>query len=166
MKSVKVIFVVLAVLLANYSIAQEQDSLVKLLTRSIERSISKGHDHKQCKDFESAVFSLIINFSPDSKVESIIFSDSPNCFCESKEKIEHHLINNINDLKIEKSSLSDQFILAIIYILPTEKAQHSPNKIPDNWDLIFKGISFQQLKGKSLKYSIPIGLYLFPRIEN
>lgn len=166
MKSFKIVFLVLALLFVKYSMAQEPDSLVKLLTRSIEKSISKGHDHKECNDFKSAVFSVIIKFSTESKVESILFSDSPNCFCQSKERIESLLKNNINDLEIEKSLLSDQYILAVIYILPNKTVEHSLLKIPDNWDLIFKGIPFENLKGKSLKYSIPIGIYLFPRIEN
>jgi len=166
MKSLKLICVIISLFIVNTSNAQEQDSILKSITKSIERSISKGHDHKICKDFNSAVFSIIVTFSPESKVENIIFSDSPNCFSQSKENIEKQLKNNLDGLKIDKSLLNDQFILAIVYVLPNKRTKHSLPKIPANWELLFNGIDFEALEGKKIKYSIPIGIYLYSRIEN
>lgn len=166
MKLLKTILVIIAISVSNLSNAQKPDSILRSLTKSIERSISRGYDHTICKDFSAAVFSIIITFSSKSKVENIIFSDSRNCFSQSKLNIEKHLKKNIDGLDIDDYVLKDQFLMAIVYVLPSKRTEHSVPKIPENWGLLFNNIDFEALKGKNIKYSIPIGIYLYARIEN
>jgi hypothetical protein len=146
--------------------AQESDSVRKLITRSIERSISRGHDRVKCKDFSAAVFSIFITFSAKGKVEDVFFNESTNCFNSSAEPICKLIEVNVDNLNLERSKVANSYIVAIAYLLPPEAREASSNKAPADWSLLFKGVDFKRLKGKDLMFCIPLEMYLLPRIEN
>lgn len=166
MNSIKISLTIVVIISFKLSYAQKPDTVLKSLTRSIERAISRGHEHKECKDLKSAVFSVIITFSSDAKVEDIMFSESPYCSLKTKENIKKHIRNNIDDLKLDKLEFSEKFIMAVVYVIPNKRPEPTLNIIPEEWGSLFKGIDFKRVKGKSMQYSIPIGIYLFQRIEN
>jgi hypothetical protein len=166
MKSMKICIVIVSLFLMKVTYAQKPDSVLKSITRAIEKSIARGRDDKHCKEFESAIFSIFITFSQEAKVEDIIFSDSPNCFLHAKENIERYLINNIDSLKLEGEHYANKFILAVIYILPAKRDKTTLNNIPDSWEFLFSGIEVERLKGKNMLYSIPVAMYILPSIRN
>lgn len=166
MKVIKLSIVIVALCFVGKSNAQKPDSVLKSITRAIEKSIVRGRDDKHCKEFESAIFSIFITLSQEAKVEDIIFSDSPNCFLHTKENIERYLINNIDSLKLEGEYYGNKYILAVIYILPGIRDKTISNNIPDSWEFLFSGIEVERLKGKSMLYSIPVAMYIYPTIRN
>jgi hypothetical protein len=156
----------LLLLTLSSACAQEPDSTRKILSRAIGRSISAGHDDKKCQGFKSAVFSIVVTFTSDAKVDNVFFSESPNCFYESRDRIKSQLMKNIKALNLKTSQFSNVYILSVVYVLPDDREKSAPNNIPSDWDLLFRGIDVSALKDKRFIYTIPLGMYLMARISN
>lgn len=151
----------------NFLYAQDQqDATLKLLTTSIEKAISRGHEHKDCRNFKSSVFSIFITFSAEAKVEDVFFSNSTYCSAKTIENTGRYIKANIDKLNIDKSQFGEKYIAIVAYVLPQNRSETTLNTVPEGWARVFEDIDYMRFQTKSLKYCIPIGIYLLPRVEN
>ena len=137
----------------KFSSAQQPDKELSDIKEAIDKSIRLTF-HKN-RELRLVVASMFITFSDDAAIENIFFSEAPEGLIRSRETSKE-LIKKINQLNLDRDLFSNKYIIAILIVASSKRVPQAETEIPENWNLLFKGIETQILSGKDLKFCIPI----------
>jgi hypothetical protein len=149
------VWVFITIIGVNWASSQNSDQdkarIKEIATKSIKLTF------REHKDLRLVISSVFITFDKDSKIEDVLFSETINGLLKSKEKTTDDLKTEINELKLDKKSFSNSYIIAIVIVGYSERVSSANTEMPENWDKLFASIDIKKLRKKNLKYCFSIG---------